>query len=84
MNMIDTAIGTRALGFNLKKIVASWIFAHCLYEVYRARISEDPPKKSWAKFFRAEISKWPTPINSEKMEIARKIYESTFSIDFGV
>ena len=50
---------TRALGLfkwaTSKKIVASWIFAHCLYEVYRAKKSEDSKKKSWGFFFRASI-----------------------------
>ena len=40
---------------NIKKIVASWIFAHCLYEVYRARKSEDPKKKVEAFFLELQF-----------------------------
>ena len=40
-------------------------------------------KKKVEAFFRAENSKWPMLINSEKIKIDRRIYDSTFSIDFG-
>ena len=46
--------------------------------------AKTPKKKSCGKVFRAENSKWPPPINSEKMRIAIKINNNTFSIVFGV